>query len=961
MPIPHLQIKKPDRETFRRAAETSKRRLRLFFRRNFTGPRLRTLLGISLLAGVLSVVVGGIALAMLFAWVSRALPDPANLASRQVAQSTKIFDREGKELLYEIHGEEKRTIIKLSDVPETVKQATIAIEDKAFYEHKGFRVTSLIRAILVNLIKGRRAQGGSTITQQLVKNAILTGEKTFARKFKELILAYEIERRFSKDQILELYFNQIPYGANAYGIEAAAQTYFGQSARELDLLESALLAALPKAPTYYSPYGTHRDELLRRTRLVLDRMAEEGFIGKGEAESAKNSGLLGRVKERREAIKAPHFVFYVRELLTERYGEKMVEQGGLKVLTTLDWKKQQAAEQAVADGIKKVEDAGGGNAALVALNPQNGEILAMVGSRDYFDAEHDGAVNVTLRPRQPGSSFKPVVYAAGLEKGYTPGTVLDDVDTIFNSDGREYHPRDYDLKERGLVTARQALAGSLNIPAVQMLYLTGVGRVLDFAERLGYTTLADRSRFGLALVLGGAEVKPLEHAAAFAAFAADGLYRRPEAVLRVEYQNGTVLDERQPDAGTRVMDSEIARNISDMLSDNAARAFIFGGRNFLTLPGRTVAAKTGTTNDFRDAWTAGYTPSLAAVVWAGNNDNKEMKRGADGSQIAAPIWQQFMKEALKETPVEGFAKPAPITTGKPALDGKTDLLGAVKIDRATGLLATELTPPSFVVEKTFSDAHTILHYVDKENPRAPAPENPQNDPEYNRWETALQEWIKKNTSSTPEKFTPPTGTDNIHTEANRPTISIISPAENSVINSRVLEVAANASAPRGVNRVEYRIDGALIGVAALAPFGGTFPLPGKIGVGFHTLEARALDDVDNAASAQVQINVTAPPPDGTVFWASPSAGAVLTKNSFPLMLSASLASGNDFKQANFVVVSADGAYRHTAGTVSNPGGNLMVAKWLLPPAPGSYYLRLELTRADGATLTSPEIIPVSVQ
>ncbi|PIY78831.1 MAG: penicillin-binding protein, partial [Parcubacteria group bacterium CG_4_10_14_0_8_um_filter_35_7] len=402
------------------------------------------------------------------------------------------------------------------------------------------------RAFWVNLTQGGRLQGGSTITQQFIKNSILTQEKTYIRKIKELILAYQIERKFTKDQILRMYLNEVPYGATAYGIEAAAQTYFGKSARDIDLTESALLVALTKAPTYYSPYGSHREELLARQRHILDLMEQAQFITPQEVQEAKKIDVLSKVISRREKIFAPHFVMYVKELLTQKYGERVVEEGGLKVYTTLDTSYQGAAEEVIRYfGEKNAENFKASNAALAAIDPRTGEILAMVGSRDWFNEEIDGMVNVTLRERQPGSSFKPVVYAASFLKGYTPETILYDVVTNFGlkAPGKgDYIPHDYDDKERGPVSIRKALAGSLNIPAVKTLYLTGLDNVLELAKNLGYTALKDKSHYGLSLVLGGGEVKLLEHTASFGVFAQEGIRHPISAIIRIEDRNGRVIE-----------------------------------------------------------------------------------------------------------------------------------------------------------------------------------------------------------------------------------------------------------------------------------------------------------------------------------------------------------------------------------------------------------------------------------
>lgn len=688
-------------------------------------------------------LAGSVTAAVFLFWAGRNLPDPNNLTERVVAQSTKIYDKTGETVLYDIHGNQKRTLVKLEDLPEYVKWATVALEDKKFYEHHGFDPVGFLRAVWNNIVHGYGSGGGSTLTQQLVKNAILSPEKTLSRKIKELILSFKIEQRYSKDEILQMYLNEIPYGSVSYGIEAAAQTFFGKSARDLTLDETALLASLPQATTFYSPYGSHQDRLLVRTHYTLDQMFEEGYITEEERDTAKEIDVLGKIIPRKENILAPHFVMYIKEILVETYGEKVVEQGGLKVITTLDLDKQLIAEEAITEQVEINEkEWGGTNAALISLDARTGQILAMVGSRDYFDEEIDGAVNVTTRPRQPGSSFKPIVYAAAFKKGYTPSTLLYDVVTTFKTEiGKDYEPHNYNDKTFGLVTIKQALAGSLNIPAVKTLYLTGISNVLDFADNLGYTTLQDRSRFGLSLVLGGGEVKLLEHASAFGVFAREGEKHQIAGILKVEDANGRVLEEWK-DEKSNVVDKEVCRQLTSILSDNSARAYVFGEKNYLTLGERPVAAKTGTTNDFHDAWTIGYTPSIVTGVWTGNNDNSEMKMGADGSILAAPIWNKYMREVLAGTPIETFNAPEPIVTGKAVLDGTPSSSRTVLANKETGELATESTPPELVEQRVVQELHSILHYVDKNNPRGEIPSNPSSDPQYEGWEAALRIWAE---------------------------------------------------------------------------------------------------------------------------------------------------------------------------------------------------------------------------
>lgn len=722
----------------------------------------------------------------------RDLPNPQRITERSIAESTKIFDRTGKILLYEIHGEEKRTLVSLTDVPLNAKNATLVAEDINFYKHIGLDWRGILRAFLVNLARGNISQGGSTITQQLVKNSVLTNERTFTRKIKEALFSLELERKYSKDEIFEWYLNQIPYGSNAYGLNAASQTYFTKPLTELTLGETAILAALPKAPTYYSPYGSHKEELLNRRNWILDRMAEAEFVKKEEADLAKKERL--NLAPPRASIRAPHFVMYIKEYLINKYGEEFVEQGGLGVITTLDWKLQEEAEKIVKEGAENNEKAvRAANASLVALNPKNGEILAMVGSKDYWaepfpsnchpglDCRFDPHVNITTRARQPGSAFKPFVYAAAFKKGYTPETTLMDVPTEFNPncnpDGTPgpliqdpkdcYHPQNYDGGFRGPVSLKQALAQSLNVPSVKLLYLAGLPNSIKTAQELGITTLTQPERYGLSLVLGGAEVSLLEMTSAFGVFAQDGILRSKTGLLRIEDAKKNILEEKT-DSSLPVLDTEVARTINNILTDNEARVPVFSPRSSLYFANREIAAKTGTTQDFRDAWTIGYSPSLAVGVWVGNNNNDPMTKAAVSILVAGPIWHRFLEFALQKAPPEGFQKPSPGLAEKPVLRGLYRSGPLLKIDKISRKIATEDTPPDLVEEISFGQIKSILASLKKESPLADPPAAPEEDPQFKNWQAGIDTWVAQNQLAEPE---PPAATDDLHTAAQKPKIA----------------------------------------------------------------------------------------------------------------------------------------------------------------------------------------------
>ncbi len=965
MPIPGLSVKINSPQNWRKISPRRSYRVRTSFSRKplyFGGPKKRKRRSAKLSRAILILLVlaigfGGILSLIVLAWVAKDLPNPNRIIDRSVALSTKIYDRTGETLLYDIHGAQKRTMVELSDIPEHVKQATLIAEDKKFYEHRGIRLTSIIRSVLVNLIRGGKVQGGSTLTQQLVKNAILTPEKTYTRKIKEIILSYQIEKKFSKDEILKLYFNEIPYGSTAYGIEAASQTYFGKSIKTVTLAEGAILAALPKAPSYYSPSGSHTDDLFARQKYILEGMAEAGFITSEDAKKAAEEKI--EFKKRTENIIAPHFVMYIKEYLTEKYGEVAVEQGGLQVITTLDLYKQKIAEEVIDEMAESnAKNWNANNAALVALDPKTGQILTMVGSKDYSaepqpkgctpgkDCVFDPQVNVSLRPRQPGSSFKPVVYAAAFKKGYTPETILYDVVTNFkNYDGKDYQPHNYDSKEHGPVTIKKALAGSLNIPAVKAIFLTGVDNVIDLAEKLGYTSLGDRSRFGLSLVLGGGEIKLLEHTNGFAVFAREGEWHPPVAILEVKDRDGNLLEEYKHKE-KKVLETRIARQINDILSDNSARAYIFGENNYLNLGARPVAAKTGTTNDYRDAWTIGYTPSLATGVWVGNNSNKEMKRGADGSVVAAPVWNKFMSRVLGDTPVEEFKKPEPTQTDKPVLNGAITEGIKVKIDKVSGKLATNLTPENLVEEKTFKQIHCILYYINKDDPQGPTPPD-LNDEQYQRWEEAVQRWAKENGIVSQD---PPTEYDDVHTTANQLTIQITSLNENQTISSRNFSAAVKISGGEEINRVEYYLNNKLLKTVNQYPFNlEVFIDDPSLEEGLYPFRAVIYDQVGTSASNEVELNFQLPAASSALDWTNPQNGGVLNQDDFPFTITADLSRAENIQKIDLYY---DNNY---INTVRQFPSSKLIAQWLQAPNTGNYQLSAQITNKDGYNYKSDEI------
>ncbi len=691
---------------------------------------------------IVCIILGFILAGGLFVWISTLkIPDLSSFQQRRIEQSTKIYDRTGEVLFYDLHQDVRRTIVPFENISYHIKNASVAIEDDQFYNHHGIDPKAILRAFISNIVSGDSGgQGGSTITQQVVKNSVLEKEKSLTRKVKEAILSIKLERVLTKDEILSHYLNESPYGGTMYGVEEASQAFFAKSASEVSLAEAAYLAALPQAPTYLSPYGSHKSALDARQKLVLSRMLLHKFITQKEYDEA-NAVAVTFQPQAVTGIRAPHFVMYIRDQLVEKYGEEALSGKGLKVITTLDWDLQQKAEAILASHAEDVQTRfKADNSGFVAMDPKTGDVLVMVGSRDYFDTKIDGNFNITTSPRQPGSSIKPIVYASAFSKGYTPDTKVFDVKTQFSTacdpwdqsgEAPCYSPNNYNNKFVGPISLRNALAQSLNIPAVKVLYLTGIKDAIKLAGDMGITTLNDPDRLGLTMVLGGGEVKLLEHVGAYSVFANEGKKVEQRTILRIEDTTGTILEE--PEVSERqVLDRNVALEITDILSDNNARAPLWGLNSKVYFTDRDVAVKSGSTNNSRDAWIMGYTPNLVTGIWVGNNNNTPMN-GMSGL-IATPQWREFMDYALPKREKESFADPAATDPNIKAI------LRGDLIDTTTVLQGVQSGSTTLDIAGLTSGIHNILHFVDKRNPTGPYPVNPANDSQYANWEYGVQKW-----------------------------------------------------------------------------------------------------------------------------------------------------------------------------------------------------------------------------
>jgi penicillin-binding protein 1C len=769
--------------------------------------------------------------------LSFGLPSPDKII-RKEGFSTKILDRNG-EVLYDIYADERRTPVTLDQVPLYLRQATISIEDKNFYKHQGFDVGGYFRAVF---------------------NGLLSSERTIFRKIKEFILAIQIEKKYSKDQILQMYLNEIPYGGTAYGVESASEVYYGKKVRDLNLVECAILAGIPQRPPYYSPFSQTPKAYIDRTKAVLRRMREDGYITKEQEEASVNELPNVVFQAKGASFKAPHFVQYVQSILEERYGEKSVETGGLKVTTTLDLKLQEKAQEIVAEEIARVEKQRITNGAAIVLNPRTGEILAMVGSKDFNDPDYDGQVNVTTSLRQPGSAFKPFTYVTAFKEGYTPSTLIMDVETVFPGGVNlpEYKPVNYDGKFRGPIQLRYALANSINIPAVKMLARVGIKDVLATANEMGITTLkpdqATLNRVGLSLTLGGGEVRLIDLTAAYAPFMNKGFRAEPVAILKVEDSDGKVLEENEPEAKKRVLTEEQAYLIANILSDNASRADVFGTNSLLNIAGKNVAVKTGTTNDRRDNWTIGGNIEGLVGVWVGNNDNSEMLNVASGVSGASPIWRRILLEALKDKPNAAFEVPSGIISmevdslsGYKAHDGfpsrseffikgmePTDdpVHVKLKVCKTDGKLAT----PSDIAAGNYDERE--FYVFKEEDPTAGSGG-------VNRWQEGILSWL---TAQSDSKYHPPTDYCGTQNPVN---VEFINPTDRSSNLSNNFTVKFKAASTNDIVRAELFIDGSSVRSYDGPPF--TYEV--NLSDGVHAIKAKARDANGNESERVVTVGV----------------------------------------------------------------------------------------------------------
>ncbi|HEY6736890.1 MAG TPA: transglycosylase domain-containing protein [Candidatus Saccharimonadia bacterium] len=831
---------------------------------------------------------GAVFVFLVFLWYAKDLPTPGKIRSRITAQTTKFYDASGNHLLYELSGDQNRSPITFDQIPAVVKQSTIAIEDKDFYNHGSFSVWGYLRAGILDLMHRNTAQGGSTITQQYVKNALLDPtDHSFGRKIKELFLSMEIGQFYSKNDILTLYLNEIPYGNRSYGIESACKAYFPQDidktdpdqhcAKNLNLGQAALLAAVLNGPTYFSPYGAHQDDLIDRQHIVLDLMVQQKYVTQEQADAAKwkladlsDTKMISQTQNLYANLNpnVAHFVLYAQEVLEKKYGNATVTEGGLKVYTTMDYDKQVAAYNAIQANRTAIKNHKGSNSAMVVTDPKSGHILSMVGSADFNDTSIDGQFNVATAKRQPGSSFKPIVYSTLFNSNkdnsctkdrscptYGPGTVLYDVPTEFGTTDQPYHPKNFGNKNYGIMTVRRALAGSLNVPAVKSILMAGIGNSLDTARTLGITTLGSASQYGPSLVLGTGEVQPIEMANAYESFANGGQHYDQTAILKVWDQKGNVMeDNTKPGKPRQALDPQVAYLMADVLADQKAKEYAFTDdleiKNYCANNNASncvhYGVKTGTTEHYNDAWTVGFTPDMVAAVWVGNNNNAAMDSAA--ADIAAPVWRTFMNTVVNGKPNDAFVKPAGIkvvtldrSTGRLPGTGSKDTVSDIfpswyvpmsaaqgksaDVDKVSGKLATQCTPP---LAKDTAYSSAILPEITKQ----------QNAYQYQQWLAALQKAYPAQTSAGGDL---PTSYDDVHNCSDTPPTAQLIGANGNGQDFNVKVTAGQSQSGFTPNKLEIYWDDQIISTQQIDS-AGTYPVSyTPTASGSHTVKAVVTD------------------------------------------------------------------------------------------------------------------------
>lgn len=809
------------------------------------------------------ILIGFIFSFLIFAWYAKDLPSPAKL-SKISGYSTVFLDRNNK-VLYDMYKDKNRIPVKFEEIPDYLKKATIAIEDKNFYKHQGVSQTGIIRAF-INIILGRGLQGGSTITQQLIKNVLLTSRRTISRKIQEIILAYEVERRYTKDEILQMYLNEAPYGGTYWGVGSAAKAYFGKEVKDLNLLESAILAGFPQSPSIYSPFIGKNDAWRARTKDVLRRMREDGYITREQELNTLNDLEKYRFSAPKLTINAPHFVFYTKDLIEKEYGEKIIDQG-IKVKTTLDLDVQKTAEKIVKDEIENLKKYNVTNAAVVILDSKTGEILAMVGSYDFNDEKY-GKFNAALGLRQPGSTVKPITYALAFEKGYTPATVLMDVKTEFTSGAssdKPYVPVNYDGKYRGPMQIRFALGNSENIPAVKMLAIVGVNDFLEKASEMGLVQFAptqeNLNRFGLSVTLGGGETTLLDLTSAFTVFADEGQKKDVSSILEIDDFSGKTIYKQVKTKKKQVLSPEVAFLISHILSDNNARIEVFGPNSYLNIPGKTVAVKTGTTDDKRDNWAVGYTKSITVGVWVGNNDNSKMDpRIASGATGASPIFYKLMRELLKKYEDGIMAKPDKVkaltidaflgglpkdgypTRSEYFIEGTepkdiSPFYKKIKISKANGKLANDVE----IKNGNYEEKEFI---VITEN-------DPLSTDGRNRWQEAIDVWVKDQSDP---KYHPPTEVSDVSVDD--VVVSIKNPMGQTTVSTNSFNIKAKIISIAKIKNIKIKINGNEI--KSLDGDRKEINEPINLADGVYELQIIATNEKDKQGESTIKFGVNKP-------------------------------------------------------------------------------------------------------